>query len=479
MPVLSISLDIPDNIRAEAIFGLRELFHRIGFGIRLTTDGSGDVLYTTVPNGNSARFAATIPCNPKLYEPPTKCLIRNVNGWKLWTQAQETTALPDIVGGAYRLLTYQDEYFISDAQRDRRGVFETAALPEERRRIAAEPVVEYHAGYLRQLISAVMPRRLEAAAPRWPGQKRYAVTVTHDVDHVHLGAPLELLTCLAKAALRGDAAEWQQFRMGLDHIFGPRGNPYDQFNWWQRWERASGIRSAFYMFVRPDGVSFDVNDCKSTVAGTDVDWQLFRGMSEDGWEFGLHASIRTKENADGFLTAREWLERRLNTKVLGVRHHYFALDWRQPYLTHRAHASAGFHYDTSIAWRDVAGFRTGTSLPHSAFDPLARHALDFTIIPCNLMDSHIACLDVRGKRVHMEDALAMGRDIIDLVKKQGGIVVINWHQEAAFNRFSFDGYRDLFEAVATTCINDSTAWVATPMEICRHWNRMVAGLYRE
>jgi hypothetical protein len=381
----------------------------------------------------------------------------------------------------YRLLTSQDEHFVGEAQRDRRGVFETAALPEQRRKIAAEPVVEYHAEYLRQLLAAIMPRRLEAATPRWPRGKQYAVVMTHDVDHVHLGSSGELLTCLAKAAVGGRdrRAELQQFRLGLQHVLRPRKNPYDQFDWWKEWEHKAGIRSAFYLFIRPNGVRFDRNDCKSSVAGAAGNWQLFRRMSEDGWEFGLHASIHTKVKAGAFATAREWLERKLGAKVLGVRHHYFALDWRKPYLTHRAHSSAGFEYDTSIAWRDVPGFRTGTSLPYPAFDQVARQALDFTIIPCNLMDNHIACGNVRGMRIPREEAVARGREMIDIVKRQGGVAVINWHQEAALNRFSFDGYRDLFEAVAEVCVNDTSAWFASPIELCRYWNGMVAGLYKQ
>ncbi len=68
--------------------------------------------------------------------------------------------------------------------------------------------------------------------------------------------------------------------------------------------------------------------------------------------------------------------------------------------------------------------------------------------------------------------------MIATVKRGGGALVLNWHQETAFNRLGFAGYRDLVERLAA-CFHDSDAWIATPRELCRHWKERNARLYAQ
>jgi hypothetical protein len=276
--------------------------------------------------------------------------------------------------------------------------------------------------------------------------------------------------------LRGDTRQWAVFRRGLRHVRDARGNPWFQFGWWREWERRLGVRSAFYFFLRPGGVVRDWHDCRSGVDGRAADWDLFRAMADEGWEFGVHASIRLKESPAAFAAARQWLETRLGRPVSGIRHHYFALDWRHPWRTHRDHAGAGFEYDSSIAWRDVPGFRTGTSVPHHAYDADRDEVLPIVIVPCSLMDNHVACVDVAGTRASIDAAVSRAMDVIARVRTNGGAVVFDWHQETASNDFEYAGYRDVLERIAARCFHDGDAWIATPQQLARHWNERITRL---
>ena len=183
MPLLRARLDIPAPFVPKATYALRELAHRMGFGLHVTSEDNADLVY-----GPQTGFDAA------LYEPQTPCKLHQIDGHRIWGG--------DPIAGTYRLLTYQDESIVPDEARDRRGVFLTTALSPARREIAAEPLVEEHAAFLLSRLP-----QAQAAAPRWPSGKRYALVMSHDADHVHAGAPGELATSLAKAVLHRNADE--------------------------------------------------------------------------------------------------------------------------------------------------------------------------------------------------------------------------------------------------------------------------------
>jgi len=455
LALLSVRLDIPARLVPKATFALGELAHRMGFGVQVTDGDTGDICYG---DQTRAGFHLQLSADAAAYD----------------GVARSETA--DSVAATYRLLTYAEERAVSDAARDRRGVFLTTALPPGRQRTIAEPLVEQFADALLAQLAARQPRVVEAAAPRWPAGKKYALVMTHDVDAMDAGAPPELAAALAKAVVRGDSRQWAVFRRGLRFASNAAGNPWFQFAWWRDWERRTGVRSAFYFFLRPDGVVRDWNDCRSGVDGRAADWGLFRAMADEGWEFGVHASIHMKDSPNAFAAARQWLETRLGRPVTGIRHHYFALDWRRPWRTHRDHARAGFEYDSSIAWRDAPGFRTGTSLPHHAYDGERDEVLPLTVVPCSLMDNHVTCVDVAGTRAPADAAAARAMEIVGRVRSSGGALVFNWHQETASNDLVYSGYRDVLEGIAARCFDDGDAWIATPHQLSRHWNERITRL---
>jgi hypothetical protein len=275
---------------------------------------------------------------------------------------------------------------------------------------------------------------------------------------------------LVKALIRGSGVNARLFALGLFGLGRGSSNPYFQFQRWKDWEARSNLKSAFYLFYRPRRVRFDINDCKSSVAARRTDWKTLRKISRDGWEFGLHSSIRSSERPVAIAEAREWLEGKLGGPVRGVRHHYWAIDWRAPHRTHQLQAESGFLYDSSIAWRDRAGFRAGTSLPYAPYDPDTERALPLTELPCNLMDGHILFRNVSGVRRDHEEAVCLGRQLIEVVKAAGGAAVLNWHQEKGFNRLEYAGFFDVLDAVLEPYFADSDAWTALPHEVVEHWN---------
>ena len=476
--MIAVRLDIPEAWVGRARYAFGALALRWGIPIRFTADaGAADITYSGDPAARAWEGCA-LTFDPRLYEPGTMCrALHEPSGRWIWRRADLPAGdAPDLVGGAFRLLTYLDESQVAEERRDRRGVFVTEALPPERRRMADRPLVEHHAAAVLDAVLRRRPRLEQAREQRWPDGRRIALVPTHDVDAVDLGAPLELVANLAKSVLRRSGDHVKLLTHGLSTLGSRSPGPYFAFPRWREWERERRLRSAFFVFVLPTGVRRDLNDCKSSLDGRRVDWEALRRMAADGWEFGLHAAINTRDTPAGFEDSKSWLEAKLGSAVHGLRHHYWAIDWRDPTVTHRQHQRAGFRYDSSIAWRDRAGFRAGTALPYQPFDPIAQAALDLVELPCTLMDGHVLDASIRGAPADPESGLRAGGEIVERVWEAGGMLVTNWHQEAASDRVHFKGYVETLDRLLAPLYGSSEVWVATPDEVSAHWQRRASSL---
>ena len=406
--------------------------------------------------------ALIIPFDEAGFSETTRFETRHEAGRVLWTRSGDASPVPDLVAATYRLLRMLDESQVGDEDRDRRQVFKTDALPPARKAIDAVAVVEHHAAFLLDELRKRGLARDDEAIAKWPSGRRFALAITHDTDAVHTGAPAELVTNLAKFALRRDRRHLELVKIGLKHLRRPAENPHFGFTrWTEILEGAGGLRSAFYLFANVNRTKRDLNDPKSSVVNVAIPWDALSRMCDEGWEFGFHAPIHAQKNADCFTLGKRWLEERLGSPLFGLRHHYWALDWRKPHLTFRKHVNAGFRYDTSIAWQDREGFRAATCHPYQPFDPVYDRALDIYELPTCLMDQHVS---------NLPDAVERGRQIVQTVAEQGGAAVLDWHTESACNIAVHTGFADLLSAILQPFLEAGDAWFATPWEIVAHWH---------
>lgn len=455
-------IDIPDAYRPAVRHALDEMAVRLGVPVHLVgeTDAAGaDLLYGTA--GQDATIPR-IPFDPRCYEPLAR--FGPVGTPPLWAPLEHPESAPcDLLGGLFRLLAMLDERHVAESHRDRRGVFGVAALPAGRRSTQDLPLVEHHVEAIRDLLRRFGWRR--EGIPRWPGPHTWAVSLTHDTDAVRMSAPPEIAFNAAKALLRRDAVRRRMAVLGMRRLGGPiAADPLFGFPAWRAATAHYDVRSAFFLFLRRT-VPADVNDCRSSVADAGMDWSLLRDMADEGWEFGLHAPIKARHDLNEFLLGKAFLEERLRRPIFGLRHHYWALDWRRPYLTQRMHVNAGFRFDLSLAWRDAAGFRSGTCLPHRPWDPERRKALDIYSVPTALMDGHV--IQESGDP---EVAIARGIEVLKTIRDRGGVAVLDWHTESAVDDFVYRGHRRVAEALLAWVRSVGDAWVATPWELVSHWH---------
>jgi hypothetical protein len=185
-------------------------------------------------------------------------------------------------------------------------------------------------------------------------------------------------------------------------------------------------------------------------------------MADMGWEFGLHASIYSRRHPDGLRRSRDLLEAHLDRPIEGLRHHYWAIDWERPWKTFQQHAAAGFRYDSSLAWRDVPGYRAGTSLPFRPFDPEQQRPIDLWELPAAIMDGHLLERPSAAQE-------ATASSLIEETRSVGGLLVLNWHTETANQVLARVGYRDAFERILDRVLTSEDAWITTPRRLLDHW----------
>jgi hypothetical protein len=471
--VIRVTIDVPDSHvrRAEYVFKLFAQQWGIPLFISYGSDYAGaDVRYTVQPH-SEGNPGLCIPFDHRAYDPMERYTVVEQNGYRLWMRSGARAGAADIVGSSYRLLTLLDEQQVDGAARDRRGIFRTEALPPERRAAGSLPLVDDHAAFVLDRVARERPGSVEPALPKWPGGKRFAVAITHDTDAVSLGAPAELLTNMAKFALRRSGTYAGMVRVGLQHIRNPTGNPLFGFPLWRDLEEQHDLRSTFYLFVRSGRFKPDINNCKSTVMMQHIDWGILRSMADAGWEFGLHAPINAERSVEALSGAKSWIEDKLGVPVHGLRHHYWALDWTAPYKTWRRHAQSGYRYDTSIAWRDVTGFRAATCHPFRPFDPERDQPLDFYEVPTCVMDGHVV-----GRHNGLDGDVEAGLRTIERVRDRGGVAVLDWHTESACDDFEHKNVRTTLMRMIERLLADNDVWFAPAWEIVKHWQERCAAL---
>jgi hypothetical protein len=403
-----------------------------------------------------------LPYWPECYEPSQPHVAVDDERGQRWIPAARVSQWPvDLIGGVARLLALLDESQVPEAARGAGGVFQVRGLPAARQEAHAEPLVDWHVAALTERLE-LGGVRLNGRLPRWPDAATYAVMLTHDVDGAQLHDVRELLRTAVRGVryrspriLAGSAAGFAGWVAG-------RPDPHFQFSGWADLERSLGVRSAFLLHA-PGGAPRHVNDPTYSVSNTPR-WHLLRALADDGWEFGVHAAIAASSSAAYLAGERMRLEQVVDRPVLGLRHHYWRLDWRDPMQTFRRHQEAGYLYDLSIAWRDGYGFRAGTSLPYQPFDRLGG-SVSLLEIPTTVMDGHL----FEHLGLAAPGAVEAMRLITSVVRRAGGVLNLNWHQETFWNRYGNAGWRTVYEDVVAELAQDSRAWITTPGELATWW----------
>ena len=446
----------------EIEYVFSELAVRLGcsFNLHESVSEEIDIVYGAIPDNRLAFLKFDARC----YQNKTD-IFSCFKDTFLWgaSDIQKQYDL-DLIGGIFRILTMADENHIQDSQRDQRGIFLVDDLPGPRAEVYDKPLVEYHVSEVANLLRIVRPS-FEIDRNKFFGN-RNVLLLTHDTDAVDICSPMEIIFNFGKSIFRRDSVRREMCLYGVKNFGGDlKSNPLYGFKGWNDFTKERNMKSAFYLFSRTH-VRATINDCRSSVQTNGFEWQDLRAMHDDGYEFGFHAPINAKHSLDEFILSKAYIEDQLKAPIFGLRHHYWAVDWKSPYRTYRLHENAGFRYDLSNAWRDKVGFRAGTCLPFKPWDPQRKRSLDLYSIPLTIMDGHL----MHSGDLDLDAKLAATSEIIREVRDAGGVIVLDWHTETVCNDFCFKDYVTLLDNLLSVLLGDESLVVSTPMQLTELWH---------
>jgi hypothetical protein len=480
--LIRYALEVESAVHARAEYAIRLLLDGIGVaGRRVASVEEADLVYGSERPGEAAahalwiRRAAIADWDQPTRGRPLGALLESHEiplGAPTPDVAAQTAdpaqPLTDVVFATYALVT---------------GVLEQGmprnawGVPVGRGNVLAEavwrqPLVPLYCAWLQTSLA----RRLGdlRAEPRWPGGRKYAVVVSHDVDAPFTRAPWsfylrrlvrDVSQVEPKAVVRGVL---QTLKVAaLTHgarLRVPAEDPNFCFRGWEELEASVGTGSCFYVAVTNSGDPF--------AAAVDVNYdfrhpEIVNAMHkaiERGCEVGLHASINARRVDGRIAEERALLENVLNGhRVEGVRHHYWCLGRENPEETLNLDAEAGFLYDSSFGLSDTPGFRRGMIWPFSPFERQRGQEIPLLEVPPTLMDGAIFYRNVTSQEGRRQIEAH-----VDQVKSAGGAVVFDWHLEQ-LNPARLHGAGAVFAEVLGDLAGDSAAYWATPIEVARWW----------
>jgi peptidoglycan/xylan/chitin deacetylase (PgdA/CDA1 family) len=267
------------------------------------------------------------------------------------------------------------------AERDRFGRVPSFRNPLVTAGLIDVPVINEAAAALRAAVARAAGRGPVALVNPWPGGRRWAASLTHDLDVVDRWPAFALLRMsellrhrrpglaarVAWAALRATGRDpvWE----GVSHILNV--------------EQRLGIRAAWFILCGDPTLS--------TMLAGDLTYppegprtrRIVHAIGAQGHEIGLHGSFATCDDGAAMARQRARLRELSGQAVDGVRQHYLRM---RPGTTQEVMARAGFRYDATYGFPDRQGFRLGAAEVLAGWDARAGRASGLEEVPLVWMD---------------------------------------------------------------------------------------------
>ncbi|MDN5291883.1 MAG: hypothetical protein PWQ06_2122 [Anaerophaga sp.] len=325
----------------------------------------------------------------------------------------------DLLSSAFYLLSGQQEYEANET--DQFGRFPYNLSIQKKLNCVHLPLVNY---YFEMILEG-----LEAHAQLNNSKIRrrklfdnFGFFLSHDVDRVAFYHPFNVLykikQIIGLAPVNYSKIKAARlFCQGVFYNLNPfRGeDPWWNFDWMMNLEKRLGIRSTFFFLKQED--RFDNSLYKYHYKKIK---NLITKVSEDGFEAGLHGTMRSAIDAKNLLQQKSEFSRVTGIEPVGIRQHY--LRFSIP-LTFKNQQGAGFKYDTSLAFAEHDGYRNGYCWPFHPFDFENDKMMPIWEIPLVMME--VSVLNYRKAGfTGLQEAVA---HYTAEAEKFGGIFSLLWH----------------------------------------------------
>ena len=261
----------------------------------------------------------------------------------------------------------------------------------------------------------------------FPDDHKFAVCLTHDVDNLIY-------------PLNSRIEDFISHKSILKFL----KNPYQNLKETMKLEEKYNATSSFYFLA--DSSRYDLEGIKDEL----------NYIVDNGWEVGLHGVYNSYIDINAIKQEKERLKEILKREVIGYRSHY--LQFKIP-DTWTFLSEAGFRYDTTLGFAEVAGFRNGMCHLFKPFNLNSDKEINIFEIPLTIMDNTL----FEYMSLDSEYAWKMIKTLVDTVEKFNGVITIVWHNK------NMTGLRlILYEKILKYCGNKK-AWMTSGENILKWW----------
>lgn len=250
-----------------------------------------------------------------------------------------------------------------------------------------------------------------------PRINQYSFSPTFDIDiaFAHLAKPIKRHV-LGSAKLIAKV-ELVQLKDRIKVWTKAEHDSYDVFDVIINILKTNNLDAVFFALVAKN-TPFDKNNSPKSK----LYQELLQKLSEHSM-VELHSSYYVSEKNTLFDIEKQCLEKILSKKITSNRQHF--LRFRLPDYWHLL-IKHNILNDYSVGFTDCWGYRSGTSMPHNAFDLIANKKLPLIVHPFVFMDTAL-------KKVYNDDVIQMTDKMMQIIEetKQNGYPLIGvWHNYA-------------------------------------------------
>jgi len=361
----------------------------------------------------------------------------------------------DIIASIFFMLSRYEEITLKNEDRYNRFPGEESLAGREG--FLHRPIVNEYIELLWEWIQQLNPNLKRK--PLWPGEKEFAVCVTHDIDYVKKYKFNKVMRRLGRLIFIE-----RKFKSTLDYFYDYlkvvskfKKEPFDNFEDMLECEQKYEIMSSFYFMTDGDSPfdsDYKINNVKVM--------NRIKMIQERGCEVGLHPSFNSYLNYNMLKSQKIKLDNVVKNNNYGCRQHY--LRWKTP-DTWRILEKAGFLYDSSMGFADHEGFRCGFCLPFKPYDVIENRVINVWELPFAIMDGTLCEPNYRNLSFQQCQDLIL--EYIEKTKEIKGALVFIFHN-TFFDRFI--RWKDVFEEVIAH-IGSQNVFCRSGREIIEWWEK--------
>jgi peptidoglycan/xylan/chitin deacetylase (PgdA/CDA1 family) len=329
--------------------------------------------------------------------------------------------------GLWRIFTASEEY-----ESDLRDRYSRFLYYMSRNRDLFKPVVSEH------LVS-------NGFKPEYPGGKKFALCLTHDIDAVYL----DRYTAAKRIAHDIVFFDPDKAAHSIEAFFDRRRDDLWNFDRIKDLEKEFGARSTFFFMALKEGepdFKYDPVEVKAEM----------RALLDEGWDVGLHGGHGAFNDIDVLKREKERLSAVAGKEITGYRNHY--LRFEVP-TTWRILSESGFRYDSTFGFDDCVGFRNGMCHPFRPYDLKSDSRIELLEIPPHVMD----CCLKSSMKLDKSASWSMMKRLMDEVERNNGVMTVIWHNNYMYGD-DLDLYRDMLRYA-----REKDAWLASAEQVHDHW----------